>query len=114
MKKIRFILIIIYFGMATNHSFAQDVIQHPVKDSVQIEAREQANELMQSLGLTTKQALLVEDKLTEFLVYKHEIVNSNMSTARKTAKLKELVSHKYSEMRDILTQIQYDTYVKLK
>lgn len=114
MKKTVFILSIICFGMVTNPSFAQDVIQHPVEESIQMEARQQANELMQSLGLTTKQALLVEDKLIEFLVYKDKIVNSNRSADWKTKKLKALNVHKFSEMHDILTQIQYDTYVRLQ
>lgn len=114
MKNTILIFSFLLFSFAPNHLFAQDLVQHPVNDSIELQAKNQANELMKSLGLTTKQTLLVEDKLTEFLVYKKKIVDSELPADQKTEKLKNLLSHKYSEMHEILTQYQYDLYVKMK
>lgn len=112
MKKMVFIVSMVCFMFTFNNGFSQDLVQYPVSDSIENQAKDRANELMQNLGLTTKQALLVEDKLTEFLGYEKKVKNSKWTVAQKKNELKVLNARKLVEMRDVLSEVQYDIYLK--
>ncbi|HET8809898.1 MAG TPA: hypothetical protein VFM65_06490 [Flavobacteriaceae bacterium] len=114
MKKLFLISSLLIFFLVPTSSFAQDLIQKNTDEEIAARADEMTKELTYSLGLTAKQALLVEDKLTEFLIYRKEINNSKLSPDEKIERLKTLDNSKFSEMREILTQRQYEMYVKIK
>jgi hypothetical protein len=117
MKTSLFTIAMIFAFLFSTGINAQNIRQGKTTEHPKLEAqaKKETNRLMQELGLTTKQALLVEDKLVEFLIYKGKILaNENLSKEKKAAKLERLNNNKFSEMRDILTDRQYKLYVKMK
>lgn len=113
MKRIVFVLSVICLMCVPQTASAQDLIQHSVNDSLEDLAQERTAELSQHLGLTAKQALLFEDKLIEFYGYENTVNNLDISLEQKKEKLRVLAIRKAEEIRDILTDIQYDLYLEM-
>ncbi|HET8839635.1 MAG TPA: hypothetical protein VFM82_11645 [Flavobacteriaceae bacterium] len=113
MKRIVFVLCIICLMFVPRVASAQDLVQYSVSDSLENLAKNRTAELSQHLGLTAKQALLFEDKLIEFYGYENTVNNLDISMEQKKKKLGVLAIRKAEEMRDILTDIQYDLYLEM-
>ncbi|QJP35117.1 hypothetical protein F0365_12325 [Nonlabens sp. Ci31] len=66
------------------------------------------------LSLTTKQELLFDIKQTEFIVSQELLINSNTPKEELNRMLLALYLDQAMEMKDILTQPQYDLYAKVR
>ena len=65
------------------------------------------------LALSGKQQLLFQKKVEQFLIEKQKIEN-DMSGKVKLDALYKIGQEENAEMRDVLTQEQYDLYVRIK
>lgn len=78
------------------------------------EAAQEAVEYWESeLGLTAKQARLMEKKIIEFAIKKNRLIQSKMREEAKTERLRRLQELEYKDMRNILTQPQFEKYMEL-
>jgi hypothetical protein len=65
------------------------------------------------LGLDGKQYVLFEKKVEEYLI-REENIHNNFSGEEKLDKLYKLTKAESMEMRNVLTQPQYDLYLRIK
>lgn len=96
-------------AMAVSQNFTQKDPDKELKEA----AREAVTYWENELGLTAKQASLMEKKILEFAIKKNELIQSKMREEAKTERLKRLQELEYKDMRDILTHPQYRRYLKL-
>ncbi|MGB5943493.1 MAG: hypothetical protein WBG71_11485 [Leeuwenhoekiella sp.] len=95
------------------NSFAQDTIFQNIDEETEKVADSLTAVYNDKLSLTTKQELLFEKKVTEFLEKKADI-EMRMNGKAKLDALYKIGVQESGEMRDILTGPQYDLYLKLK
>ena len=76
-------------------------------------ATEIAKAYDKQLEMTTKQFILFEKKVEEFLITRNKIEN-NFTGKNKLAKLYNMQREETAEMADILTSIQLDVYKQIK
>lgn len=112
MKK--FILIFAAIGLSFTTMQAQGLMQGDASAKVEKKVVKQTNYLKHELALTGKQELLVRKKLEEFAIKRHDVLNSGAPKADLTRQIKALEGSKLREMRDILTQPQYNKLLKIK
>jgi hypothetical protein len=65
------------------------------------------------LGLDSKQYVLFEKKVEEYLI-REETIHNNFKGEEKLDKLYKLRKAESMEMRNVLTQPQYDLYLRIK
>lgn len=68
----------------------------------------------EALALTEKQELLFNNKQAEFIVAQERLINSNRPTKELNKLLLALYLEQAQEMKDILTQPQFDVYAKVR
>jgi hypothetical protein len=76
-------------------------------------AKEAVDYWENELSLSAKQSRLMEKKIIEFAIKKNKLIQSKMREEAKTKRLRRLQELEYKDMRDILTQPQFDRYLRL-
>lgn len=109
MKKI---LTILAF-LITTSIFAQDTFTQKHSEKLDKRATEISKAYDKQLEMTTKQFMLFEKKVEEFLITRNKIEN-NFTGKTKLAKLYNMQREETAEMADILTSIQLDVYKQIK
>lgn len=93
--------------------FSQSIMQGNPTPEMRDAAEQKAAKWKDELSLTSKQTDLMERKFIEFGMKKQRLLNSKMREDEKTKRLKRLQILENKDMRDILTQPQYDRYIML-
>ena len=110
----RNILIILSFLLFTSAvTYSQNMVQKDPDEELEKAAVEKAGYWKDELGLTSKQTDLMERKIVEFAIKKNRLLQSKMRQEEKTKRLIRLQELENKDMRDILTQPQYDRYIML-
>lgn len=108
------IFIVIVFALFTGGiAFSQTMVQPEPTQEMREDASEKTEKWKEQLALTSKQADLMEKKIIEFAIKKDRILQSKMREEAKIERLKRLQTLENKDMRDILTQPQYDQYLVL-
>ncbi|WP_324721245.1 hypothetical protein [Salinimicrobium sp. HB62] len=116
MKKTRiyqFTLGIVLTLFFTMESSAQSIIQDDASRQVEMAAKERAEKWNDELALRAKQMILLEKKFIEFDLKRLKVMDANISPEEKVERLKNLKILETKDIRDILTQPQYDRYLLL-
>ncbi|WP_424493843.1 hypothetical protein [Salinimicrobium sp. GXAS 041] len=100
--------------LAGGNIYSQSFVQEDASQEVQEAAKEKTTMWINELSLTGKQAALMEKKIIEFAIKKEKLIQSKMREEAKTEKLQALQELEYKDMRDILTQPQFNRYLALK
>jgi len=93
--------------------FSQSIMQGNPSPEVRDAAEKKAAMWKDELSLTSKQTDLMERKFIEFAMKKQRLLQSKMREDEKTERLKRLQILENKDMRDILTQPQYDRYTRM-
>lgn len=113
-KKLKFLLFFITTFLTISIGYSQNMMQGDPGPAVANAAKEATDIWIKELGLTTKQALLMEKKITEYAMKKEEVLQSKMREEAKTERLIALQILEHKDMRDILTKPQYERYFRLQ
>lgn len=116
MKISRNYQILVVFTLAfltTAVAVSQTMTQNDPDRDLKEAAREAVEEWDNELGLTAKQARLMEKKIVEFAIKKNKLIQSKMREEAKTERLRRLQELEYKDMRDILTKPQFERYMEL-
>lgn len=100
--------------LTTIHVSAQDVFFQEGTPSTEQKARALVEEYQPELVMTGSQALLFEQKLSEFLLRAEKIRKMNLSTKDRLHMLSQLSEQETQEMVNILTRRQLKRYMKVK
>ncbi|MGB7786522.1 MAG: hypothetical protein WBL27_10510 [Salinimicrobium sp.] len=92
-------------------AFSQSIMQGNPEREIREAAEQKAAMWQDELALTSKQTDLMERKFIEFGMKKQRLLQSKMREDEKTRRLKRLQVLENKDMRDILTQPQYDRYL---
>ncbi|MFD1061809.1 hypothetical protein ACFQ1Q_01025 [Winogradskyella litorisediminis] len=103
--------LITVFLVATG--YAQDPLLQKDNDKLEKIAMELTRAYDDELNLDGKQFTLFQKKAEEFLI-REEKIHRNFSGKEKLDLINELRKAETLEMRNVLTQIQYDRYRKIK
>lgn len=112
MKKIILLLIAVFTFQLGQSQYRTDLAE--ASPRMEARADQQAKKLTKKLALNGEQPLLVKNKLTEFYVKRQEVIDADLSKEEKKKQMKALEINKLKEMRDILTQPQYDQLLKVE
>ena len=108
------ILIVFAIALFTSSvAFSQSILQQSADQELEEAARERAEMWEGELSLSSKQTNLVQSKIIEFAIKKNRILQSKMREELKTERLQRLQVLENKDMRNILTQPQYDRYLFL-
>lgn len=116
MKISRNYQILVVFTLAfltTAVAVSQTMTQNDPDRDLKEAAREAVEDWDNELGLTAKQARLMEKKIVEFAIKKNKLIQSKMREEAKTERLRRLQELEYMDMRDILTKPQFERYMEL-
>lgn len=108
--------LIIVFTVAfltTAVAVSQNMMQKDADKELKEAAREAVDFWENELALSPKQVDLMEKKIIEFTKKKNRLIQSKMREEAKNERLRELQQLEYRDMSDILTQPQYDRYLKI-
>ena len=94
--------------------FSQSIMQGNPNREMRDAAEQKAALWQDELALTSKQTDLMERKFIEFGMKKQRLLQSKMREEEKTKRLLRLQVLENKDMRDILTQPQYDLYIRLQ
>lgn len=108
------LLIFTLFFFTAAIGYSQNKLQPEPNEELEKTAEETTEVWIKELGLTAKQARLMEKKIIEFAMQRYELVNSKMPEEEKTEKLKELQKLKSRDIRDILTKPQHERYLLIQ
>ncbi|QNJ98771.1 hypothetical protein [Constantimarinum furrinae] len=103
-------LLILCIGLQAS---AQDLYLQHDSDKFEEEAQEIMQRFDAELALTSKQELLFQKKIEEFLIRRNE-VNSSYTGQERLDQLLILQTNQTAEMGDILTRIQLDRYKQVQ
>lgn len=106
MKKLILLLISVFTFHISEAQYRTDLAE--ASPQVEARAEQQAENLTKKLALNGEQPLLVKNKLTEFYVKRQEVIKADLSKEEKKREIKALEMNRLKEMKDILTQQQYD------
>ncbi|WP_179007018.1 hypothetical protein [Winogradskyella forsetii] len=109
MKTTLFIITLLF----TFNLSAQDPILQKDHEALQVTATKIAKTYDDQIGLDGKQFILFEKKIEEFLI-KEEEIHENYEGEEKLDLLYKLRKAETMEMRNILTQPQFDLYRRIK
>ncbi len=112
-KLIPFILSLLLTLFFTTTSSAQSIIQDDASRQVEMAARDRAEKWNEELALRAKQMILLEKKFIEFDLKRLKVMDADISPQEKVERLKALKILETKDIRDILTQPQYDRYLLL-
>ena len=113
-KTMQLILGLTFTFLFTALGSAQDITQNKPHEEIEIAAKDRVNKWDDELSLTAKQALLLQKKFVEFDIKREEVFNANIpEEEEKLNRLKDLKILETREIRDILTQPQFDRYIRL-
>ena len=104
-------LVVVFALITTSAGYSQSPIQEEPSREIRQMAREDADFWSTELGLTEKQEILMEKKITEFAVKKEVLLQSKMQEEAKAVRLLELQQEENRDMKDILTRPQYARYL---
>ncbi|MFD0976947.1 hypothetical protein [Salinimicrobium gaetbulicola] len=116
MKMKRNYQLIIVFTVAfltTAVAVSQNMTQQDPDKELKEVAREAVDFWEKELVLSPKQVDLMEKKIIEFAIKKNRLIQSKMREEAKNERLAELQQLEYRDMRDILTEPQYEKYLKI-
>ena len=99
--------------LVTAMAFSQNMTQKDPDKQLKEAAREAVDFWETELALSPKQADLMEKKVIEFAIKKNRLIQSKMREEAKNERLEELQKLEYKDMRDILTEPQYEKYLKV-
>lgn len=99
--------------LTTAVAVSQTMTQNDPDRELKEAAREAVEYWDNELGLTAKQAKLMEKKIVEFAIKKNKLIQSKMREEAKTERLRRLQELEYKDMRDILTKPQFEKYMEL-
>lgn len=108
--------LIIVFTVAfltTAVAVSQNMTQQDPDKELKEVAREAVVFWEKELVLSPKQVDLMEKKIIEFAIKKNRLIQSKMREEAKNERLAELQQLEYRDMRDILTEPQYEKYLKI-
>lgn len=103
-------IVIILFSISGN---AQQYLQEATPKQKE-KAKEIVEEFDDVLSLTAKQELLFNIKQTGFIVAQERLLNSNRPKEELNTMLLALYFEQAQEMKDVLTQPQFDLYAKVR
>ncbi|MHA6280809.1 hypothetical protein ACXYMT_11565 [Salinimicrobium sp. CAU 1759] len=112
-KIVPFLLGIIFTLFFSIDSSAQNIIQDDASRQVEMAAKERAEKWNDELALRAKQMVLLEKKFIEFDLKRLKVMDADISPEEKVERLKDLKILETKDIRDILTQPQYDRYLLL-
>lgn len=112
-KIVPFLLVIIFTLFFSIDSSAQSIIQDDASRQVEMAAKERAEKWNDELALRAKQMVLLEKKFIEFDLKRLKVMDADISPEEKLERLKDLKILETKDIRDILTQPQYDRYLLL-
>lgn len=98
----------------TSAGYSQTPIQEEPSQEIRQMAREDADFWSTELGLTEKQEILMEKKITEFAIKKEVLLQSKMQEEAKAIRLLELQQAENRDMKDILTRPQHARYLVIQ
>ena len=104
---------IILAVLFTTASSAQSIIQDDASRKVEMAAKDRVEKWNDELGLRAKQMVLLEKKFIEFDLKRLKVMEADFSPEEKVERLKDLKILETKDIRDILTQPQYDRYLLL-
>lgn len=107
-------LLILAAIFTTSTGCAQNPLQEEPTQEMREMAREESDFWSTELGLTEKQEILMEKKLTEYAIKKEQLLQSKMQEEAKAARILELQEAETRDMTDILTREQYEVYLVKK
>ena len=110
---IPFILSLAFTIFFTTSVSAQSIIQDDASRQVEMAAKDRAEKWNDELALTAKQMVLLEKKFIEFDLKRLKVMDADISQEEKVERLKNLKILETKDIRDILTQPQYDRYLLL-
>lgn len=108
------ILVLAFAFITTSDGYSQTPIQEEPSQEIRQMAREDADFWSTELGLTEKQEILMEKKITEFAIKKEVLLQSKMQEEAKAVRLLELQQEENRDMKDILTRPQYARYLLIQ
>ena len=97
----------------TTMGSAQDFTQNDPTPQMEMTAAERVEKWDEHLSLRTKQETLMRKKFVEFSIKREKLMNEDISEEERLNRLKDLKILETREMRDILTQPQYDRYIRI-
>ncbi|HBY68856.1 MAG TPA: hypothetical protein DEG69_14590 [Flavobacteriaceae bacterium] len=109
MKKL-IVFITLFIGFT---AFSQDPFLQKDTDNYEMRADALTETYNAELALSSKQELLFKKKIEEFLP-RYDAIRKNYEGRDKLNRILSLGEEESAEMRDILTQPQFDLYVKMK
>ena len=107
-------LIVVFALITTSTAYSQSPLQEEPSQEIREMAREDADFWSTELGLTEKQEILMEKKITEFAIKKEVLLQSKMQEEAKAVRLLELQQEENRDMKDILTRPQYARYLLIQ
>jgi uncharacterized protein with gpF-like domain len=93
---------------------AQQYIADEATPAQEEKAKEIVEQFDDVLSLTAKQELLFNSKQTEFIVAQERLINSNRPKEELNTLLLALYLEQAQEMKEVLTQPQFDLYAKVR
>lgn len=106
-------LIIVLTVLISTTAFSQDPFLQKDTDDYELRADALTETYNAELALTSKQELLFKKKVEQFLP-RYDKIRERYEGREKLNRLLSLGEEESAEMRDILTQPQFNLYVKLK
>ena len=98
--------------LVTGYVLTQIYTDKKTRKELQEIAHELAYTWKKELGLTEEQMFLLEDIIIEYTIKKNEIINSALSDDRIIAKLKAIREEEHRDLREFLTEEQFDAYIQ--
>ena len=111
--KYQILIVITVVFLTSAVAVSQNMTQQDPNKELKEVAHEAAKVWEGELALSPKQVDLMEKKIIEFAMKKNRLIQSKMREEAKNERLRELQMLEYKDMRDILTQPQYDRYLKI-
>lgn len=110
-KNLQLILGITFTILFTSVGSAQNLMQNNESKAIEVAAKNEVQKWEEELSLTAKQMMLMERKFVEYAIKREKLVKENIPEEEKVERLKDLKILEIRNMRDILTQPQYDRYI---
>ncbi len=105
---------IIFASLFTYDGYSQNLLQKEPSPEVRELAELRSRMWTKELALSPKQKDLVENSIIKYTMRRLEVQNAQIPIEKKTEDLRVLERLERGEMRDILTQPQFDRYVFLE
>ena len=112
-RKYQLLIVFTLSFMATAAVVAQNITKQDPDHQLKEAAREAVRYWEKELSLSSKQTNLMEKKILEYAIKKNQLLQSKMREEAKTKRLRLLQEQEYKDMRDILTEPQYEEYIAL-